>query len=148
MSTSNPKWNKRWLFDSTVEVPKSTKWRRTIAFNNLNNDEEIVDVRGEFATEVIELGSNTSPFKKQKTLGDCLPSRRNKTCSSKECYPEKNFNSSSSALPTSIQTEEGVMASTVCTQSPSKIMQDQYLVDGEGELDVIFTVFQLENRFI
>lgn len=91
MYNSNAEWNKRWLYDSTVEVPKSRNWRRRIAFNNPNNDEEIVDVCGEFATEVIELGRNTSPFKKQKTLGDCLPSRRNKTRPSKECNPEKKI---------------------------------------------------------
>ena len=41
-----------------------------------HSDEEIVDVRGHFVTEVADLGSNTSPFKKQRTLGDCLPSAR------------------------------------------------------------------------
>ena len=40
----------------------------------------------------------------------------------------------STALPTTIQTEEGVMPSFVCRQSPFEIMQEQYLVDGGGEL--------------
>ena len=35
---------------------------------------------------MIDLESNTSLFKKQKTLGDCLPSSRNKT------HPLKIFN--------------------------------------------------------
>ena len=28
-------WKKRWLYDSKVEIPKTTKWRRR--FENINN---------------------------------------------------------------------------------------------------------------
>ena len=52
---SNRKWTKRWLYDSTIEGPKAANWRRRIEVNNLHNDEEIMDVRGNFVTEVIDL---------------------------------------------------------------------------------------------
>lgn len=70
---SNRTWSKRWLYDSTVEVPKTTRWRRRIEFSNPALEEEIVDVRGEFSSEVIEdFRNNTSPLKKQKLSDDCL----------------------------------------------------------------------------
>lgn len=64
---SRKNWTKRWLFDSTIEIPKVTKWRRKVEVNTCNNDEEIGDVRGDFATEACDLGSNTSPLKKPRT---------------------------------------------------------------------------------
>ena len=85
---SNPKWSKRWLYDSTVEVPRTTKWRRSLEFNNRTAEEEIVDVRdGRFSSELIDLGNNTSPFKKRKVLGDCLPDMKNTSHPSEKCSP-------------------------------------------------------------
>lgn len=148
---SNRKWSKRWLYDSTVEVPKATKWRRRIEVNNPPNDEEMVDVRGHFVTEVIDLGSNTSPFKKQKTLGDCLPSTRNETHPSKRCNLGEKFNSSNDALQTGIQTEHGVMSSFVSRQenaySESACLQDE-LADCGGDYCDHFDCFQLEKRIV
>lgn len=149
---SNRKWTKRWLYDSTIEVPKATKWRRRIKVNNPYNDEEIVDVRGHFVTDVIDLENNTSPFKKQKTLGDCLPSTRNKTHPLKRCNLAEKFNSSNAALQTGIQTEHGVMSSFVSWKqqnaySESTCLQDE-LDDCGGEYSVHFDCFQLDNRSV
>lgn len=146
---SNSKWNKRWLYDSTIEVPKATKWRRRIEVKKNHNDEEIVDVRGHFVTEVIDSGSNTSPFKKQKTLGDCLHSTRNETYPSKRCNLGEKFNSSNAALQTGIQTEHGVMSSFVSRQQNdySTCLQDE-LDDCGGEYSVHFDCFQLDNQSV
>ena len=84
MANSNSNWSKCWLYDSTVEVPKATKWRRRLKINSPVNDVETVDVRGEFASEVIDLGNNTSPFEKQKVLGDCLKDGEIKSHGSKK----------------------------------------------------------------
>ena len=116
--------------------------------NNLHNDEEIVDVRGNFVTEVIDLGNNTSPFKRQKTLGDCLQSTRNETHPSKKCNLGEKFNSSNAALQTEIQTEHRVMSSFVSRQqnaySESTCLQDE-LEDFGGEYSVHFDCFQFGN---
>lgn len=74
---SSSKWSKRWLYDTRVEVSKTTRWRcRQINFSNLAFRENVtttVDVRREFSSEVMEdLTKNTSPFKRQKLVGDCL----------------------------------------------------------------------------
>ena len=70
----NSKWSKRWLYDTTVEVPKTTRWRRRIIFNNLPLEENVTvdNVRSEFTSEVIEDLKPHSPFKRQKLLCDCL----------------------------------------------------------------------------
>ena len=124
MSNSNSNWSKRWLYDSTVEVPKATKWRRRLEINRPVNDVESENVRGEFASEVIDLGNNTSPFKKQKVLGDCLQDGESKSHRSKKYNPVKKYNLSSTALQTKTQTEDGEMSCEV---------QDR-LGDCEGEL--------------
>lgn len=101
---SRKNWTKRWLFDSTIEIPKVTKWRRKVEVNTCNNDEEIGDVRGDFATEACDLGSNTSPLKKPRTtLGDCLPS------SSKKIELGKSFKSSNTASQMAIRSAEGII---------------------------------------
>ena len=66
-----------------------------------------MDVRGEFATEVIDLGNNTSPFKKQKVLRDCLQDGEIKSHRSKKykLNPVKKYNFSSTALQSKTQTE-------------------------------------------
>ena len=52
---SNSKWSKRWLYDSAVEVPRTTKWRRSLEFNNRTVEEEVVDVRdGRFSSELFD----------------------------------------------------------------------------------------------
>lgn len=112
------------MYDSTVEVPKATKWRRRLEINSPVNDVETVDVRGEFASEVIDLGNNTSPFKKQKVLGDCLQDGEIKSHRSKKHNPVKKYNLSSTASQTKTQTEGGEMSCEV---------QDR-LGDCEGEL--------------
>ena len=33
------------MYDSAVEVPRTTKWRRSLEFNNRTVEEEVVDVR-------------------------------------------------------------------------------------------------------
>lgn len=148
---SNRKWTKRWMYDSNIEVPKATKWRRRIEVNNPHNDEESMDVRGHFVTEVIDLGSNTSPFKKQKTLGDCLPNTRNETHPLKRCNLGEKFSSSNATLQTGIQTEHGVISSFVSRQenaySESTSLQDE-LDDCGGEYSVHFDCFQLDNRSV
>lgn len=77
------RWSKRWLYDPTVEVPRTTRWRRKIELSDPASDEEIDDIRGEFSSEVYEdLGKNTSPFKKQKLLDECLQNENNNSQSS------------------------------------------------------------------
>ena len=79
------------MYDSAVEVPRTTKWRRSLEFNNRTVEEEVVDVRdGRFSSELFDLGNNTSPFKKQKVIGDCLPDMKNKNHPSNNCCPGKN----------------------------------------------------------
>lgn len=73
---SKSRWSKRWLYDPTVEVPRTTRWRRNIEFSDPTSDEEIDDIRGEFSSEVYEdLGKNTSPFKKRKLVDECLETK-------------------------------------------------------------------------
>jgi len=85
---STPRWSRRWLYDSTVEVPKTTRWRRKIDSSSPAREDEVVDIRGEFSSEVfvdsslVDLENNTSPFKKQKLLDECLSNEMNKTQSS------------------------------------------------------------------
>ena len=85
---STPRWSRRWLYDSTVEVPKTTRWRRKIDSSSPTREDEVVDIRGEFSSEgfvdssLVDLGNNTSPFKKQKLLDECLSNEMNKTQSS------------------------------------------------------------------
>lgn len=75
---SKSRWSKRWLYDPTVEVPRTTRWRRNIEFSDRTSDEEIDDIRGEFSSEVYEdLGKNTSPFKKRKLVDECLENENN-----------------------------------------------------------------------
>ena len=75
---SKTRWSKRWLYDPTVEVPRTTRWRRNIEFSDPTSDEEIDDIRGEFSSEVYEdLGKNTSPFKKRKLVDECLENENN-----------------------------------------------------------------------
>lgn len=77
---SNSRWRKRWLCDCTVEVLRTTRWQRRIAFSDPACEEEIQDVRGEFSSEVYEdLGNNTSPFKKRRLLNDCLADEKNES---------------------------------------------------------------------
>ena len=123
MSNNNSNWSKCWLYDSTVEVPKATKWRGRLEINSPVNDVETVDVRGEFALEVIDLGNNTSPFKKQKVLGDCLQDGEIKSHRSMKYNPVKKYNFSSTALQTKTRTEDGEISCEV---------QDR-LDDCEGE---------------
>ena len=75
---SKTRWSKRWLYDPTVEVPRTTRWRRNIEFSDPTSDEEIDDIRGEFSSEVYQdLGKNTSPFKKRKLVDECLENKNN-----------------------------------------------------------------------
>jgi len=71
---SNSKWSKRWLYDSTVGVPKTTRWRRRLNFNNPPLEENVTvdNVHSEFTSEVIKDLDHTSPFKRRKLLGSCL----------------------------------------------------------------------------
>lgn len=73
---SKSRWSKCWLYDPTVEVPRTTRWWCNIEFSDPASDEEIDDIRSEFSSEVYEdLGKNTSPFKKRKLLDECLQNK-------------------------------------------------------------------------
>ena len=75
---SKSRWSKLWLYDPTVKVPRTTRWRRNIEFSDSTSDEEIDGIRGEFSSEVYEdLGKNTSPFKKRKLVDECLENENN-----------------------------------------------------------------------
>ena len=123
MSTS--KWNKRWLYDSKVEIPKTTKWRRNNEFTN----PAVGDARQDFSSKtidgVIDLGNNTSPFKKQRILGDCLANTQTKTLSSSMCVYENN-NSMELDSQTAVNTSDLDDAS-----KQTENMQD--LLDCKGE---------------
>ena len=92
---SNSKWEKRWLYDSNVEIPKTTKWRRSSKFIEpvVDDNFRVRDMREDLSSEtidmVVDLGHNTSPLKKQKILGDCLSSTQEKSLSSRVCISEK-----------------------------------------------------------
>ena len=76
-------WKKR-LYDSKVEIPKTTKWRRSC--ENINNgvsdDICLGDVWEDLSSDTIELGNNTSPLKRQRLLTGCLSNLRTNTSSS------------------------------------------------------------------
>ncbi|XP_068724371.1 uncharacterized protein [Montipora capricornis] len=82
MSSSD--WKKRWLYDSKVEIPKTTKWRRRCENINhgISDDIRLGDVWEDLSSETIELGNNTSPFKRQRLLRDCLSNLPKNTSSS------------------------------------------------------------------
>ena len=92
---SNSKWKKRWLYDSNIEIPKTTKWRRGSEFIEpvADVDFRVRDMQQDLSSEtidmVIDLGNNTSPLKKQKILGECLSSTQKKTLSSSTCLSGK-----------------------------------------------------------
>ena len=97
MSTS--KWKKRWLYDSKVEIPKTTKWRRSSEFIEpvFDDDFHLRDARQDLSSEtidtIIDLGNNISPFKKQRIFkGDCLSRTQTKTLSSSACLSKKKVN--------------------------------------------------------
>jgi len=82
MSTSD--WKKRWLYDSKVEIPKTTKWRRRCENINqgISDDIRLGDAWEDLPSDTIELGNNTSPFKRQRLLRDCLSNLPTNTSSS------------------------------------------------------------------
>ena len=81
MSTSD--WKKRWLYDSKIEIPKTTRWRRRCEnINNGSDDIRLGDAWEDLPSDTIELGSNTSPFKRQRLLRDCLSNIPTSTSSS------------------------------------------------------------------
>ena len=96
MSTS--KWKKRWLYDSKVEIPKTTKWRRSSEFTELvvDDDFRLRDARQDLSSETIgmitDLGNNISPSKKRRILGDCLSRTQTKSLLSSFCLSEKKVN--------------------------------------------------------
>lgn len=99
MSTPAPKWKKRWLYDSKVEIPKTTKWRRSGESASLANVDNsgLGDVGQDIPSEtihgIIDLGNNTSPFKKRRILRDCLSNRQSETLPFFTPVSEGNFDS-------------------------------------------------------
>ena len=61
-------WKKRWLYDSKVEIPKATKWRRRCESINdsISDDICLGDVWKDLSSDTIELVNNTSLFIKGK----------------------------------------------------------------------------------
>ena len=76
---ANSKWNRRWLYDSEVKVPKTTRWRRKLEYGSPatgdgNGDHANV---GDISSTIGGLRNDTSPFKKQKLIDDCLSDDKN-----------------------------------------------------------------------
>lgn len=88
---SNRKRSKRWLYDSTIEVPKATKWRCRIKVNNPHNDKEIVDVHGHFVTEVIDLEAILHRLRSRKLLVIIYLAQEMKPILQKDVILEKNL---------------------------------------------------------
>ena len=61
-------WKKRWLYDSKVEIPKTTKWRRRCENINdsISDDICLGDVWKDLSSDTTELVNNTSLFIKGK----------------------------------------------------------------------------------
>ena len=71
---ASSKWNKCWLYDSAVKVPKTTRWRRKLECgSDVPEDANAADhdVQGEFSSFIEGLRNITSPCKKKKLLEDC-----------------------------------------------------------------------------
>ena len=91
-------WKKRWLYDSKVEIPKTTKWRRSSEFTEpaVDDDFRLRDARQDLSSETIgmitDLGNNISPLKKRGILGDCLSRTQTKSLLSSFCLSEKKVN--------------------------------------------------------
>ena len=88
-------WKKRWLYNSKVEIPKTTKWRRRCENinNSISDDIRLVDVWEDLSSDTIELGNNTSPFKRQRLLRGCLSNLPTNTSSSiiKRCERKNSY---------------------------------------------------------
>ena len=88
-------WKKRWCYHSKVEIPKTTKWRRRCENinNGISDDIPLVDVWEDLSSDTIELGNNTSPFKRQRLLRDSLSNLPTNTSSSiiKRCERKNSY---------------------------------------------------------
>jgi len=87
---------------------------------------------------VIDLGNNTSPLKKQKILGECLSSTKNKTLSSSVCLSEEKENCVELDLQTANVKayEYDTVASDYASNKPlNNVMNDEILemLHNEGE---------------
>ena len=80
-------WKKRWLYDSKVEIPKTTKWRRRCENinNSISDNIRLGDAWEDLSSDTIELGKNTSPFKRQN-LATNTSSSIIKRCERKNSY--------------------------------------------------------------
>ena len=67
-------WKKRWFYVSKVEISKTTKWRRHCENINdgISDDIRLGHMWEDLSSDTIELGNNTSPFKRQRLLRGCL----------------------------------------------------------------------------
>ena len=114
---SKSMWRKRWLYDSKVEVPRTTRWRRRTDFSGPVVEHENDGVlRGEFASEVYEdWGKNTSPVKKQRLLNDCLSVEEN------EIQTSNNKESQTTVVTSDVRSDRGC---DVALPHPNHLLQE------------------------
>lgn len=70
---ASSKWYRRWLYDSKVKVPKTTRWRRKLDYGSPVTEHGNGDHadEGDISSIIGGLRNDTSPFKKQKLIDDC-----------------------------------------------------------------------------
>ena len=71
---ASSKWTRRWLYDSEVKVPKTTRWRRKLEYGSPVTEDGNGDRanEGDISSIIGGLRNDTSPFKKRKLIDDCL----------------------------------------------------------------------------
>ena len=81
-------WSKQWMFDNDIEIPKTTKWRRSICRKNgefefVNTSTAVDNIKDDGHRNVsldIYSDSNTSPLKRQKiSQAECCKVGESKT---------------------------------------------------------------------
>ena len=94
---TSSKWNKLWLYDCAIKVPKTTRWRRKLEYGSPVPEDANDAVQGEFSSVIEGLRNNTSPLKRQKIFDDCLIDDNNEDQftynDGSQTTPTANFNS-------------------------------------------------------
>ncbi|KAK2562534.1 hypothetical protein P5673_014210 [Acropora cervicornis] len=153
---ASSKWTRRWLYDSEVKVPKTTRWRRKLEYGGPVTEDGNGDRtnEGDISLIIGGLRNDTSPFKKQKLIDNCLTDDKNDdhfSCNqeSQTAQPENEKPSAKFILHTPIQdhdhciqTEHGVMSSFVSWRQQNAYSESMCLQD---ELDDCGDTNQLER---
>ena len=146
---STPKWKKRWLYDSKVEIPKTTKWRRSseVIEPAVDDNFRLRDARQDLVSSetiglITDLGNNISPLKKRRILGDCLSRTQTKSLLLSFCLSETKVNDVELDLQTpNAKADECGVDSFDYTSKKQTEIHELLHYEGEKFLLLLFLLF-------